>query len=77
MANLHDVVPTGPNAPAAHGTFIDCIEAYLNYAISMSERLMSENIKSVTLKQEAIDDFQKHKDTIAKDLAWSSTCRSW
>lgn len=60
-----------------HGTYIACIEAYLENVFKITERLMTENIKSVTPKQEAVDDFQEHKDTIAKDLSWTSTCRSW
>ncbi|CAK7199450.1 hypothetical protein SEUCBS139899_002130 [Sporothrix eucalyptigena] len=68
---------TGPNCPAAHGTFIPCIEAYLNYAFSAAERLMTEDIKSITVKQAAVDDFQAHKDDIVQDLVWTSGCRSW
>ncbi|KIW22097.1 uncharacterized protein PV07_12513 [Cladophialophora immunda] len=67
----------GPNAPAAHGTFIPCIEAYIQYAFDVVERLMTENIKSISPKKEAVDDFQEHKDNIVKDLVWTSTCRSW
>jgi hypothetical protein len=76
-ADLMNVVSTGPNAPAAHGTFIACIEAYLNYAFTAVERLMTENIKSIAPKEEAVDDFQEHKDDIVQDLVWTSSCRSW
>lgn len=38
---------------------------------------MMEDIKSITVKEEAVDDFQKHKDDIVKDLVWTSGCRSW
>lgn len=68
---------TGPNCPAAHGTFIPGIEAYIRYAFSAAERLMTEDIKSITVKQATIDDFQAHKDDIVKDLVWTSGCRSW
>lgn len=67
----------GPNAPAAHGAFISSIEGYLNYIFLAVERLMTENIKSICVKEEAVDDFQEHKDDIVKDLVWTSTCRSW
>jgi hypothetical protein len=77
MVNLDYAVPTGPNSPAAHGTFLACVEGYLNYAFNIVERLMTENIKSVSPKQEAVDDFQQHKDNIANDLVWTSGCRSW
>ncbi|VUC29175.1 unnamed protein product, partial [Clonostachys rosea] len=68
---------TGPSAPVAHGTFIPCIETYVNYAFNAVERLMTEGIKSITVKEEAVNDFQEHKDDIVKDLVWTSGCRSW
>lgn len=57
-------------------TFTPCIETCVNYALS-AVGLMMEDIKSITVKEEAVDDFQKHKDDIVKDLVWTSGCRSW
>lgn len=75
--SLSSTVTTGPAAPAAHGTFIPCIEAYLTYIFAIAQRLMTENIKSLSPKMEAVNDFQEHKDNIVQDLVWTSTCRSW
>ncbi|KIW84799.1 hypothetical protein Z517_00187 [Fonsecaea pedrosoi CBS 271.37] len=70
-------ITSGPNSPTANGALIPCFEFCLRFAYNAAEKLMTENIKSITPKQEAVDDFQEHKDSVMKDLVWTSSCRSW
>jgi hypothetical protein len=77
LLSSSDLVSLGPNGPAAHGTLIPFLQAYVNYAFNAVEKLMRENIKSISIKEEAVADFQEHKDNFVKDKVWTSECRSW
>jgi hypothetical protein len=39
--------------------------------------MQTEDIKSFMPKQEAVDDFKRHRELFLKRTAWSSPCRSW
>lgn len=71
------IVASGPNFPLAKGALIPCLEKCIEYAFKAAEKIQTQGIKALSPKEEAVDDFQEHKDAIMKDLVWSSACRSW
>jgi hypothetical protein len=71
------VVVAGPNFTLANGVFIPCIEKIFQYFFTAIEKLATEGVKSLSPKPEAVAEFQLHKDTVMKDLVWTSNCRSW
>ncbi len=45
--------------------------------LRMIHKFQTQDIKSVTVTQEAVDDFREHVDEFMKRTAWSTNCRSW
>lgn len=70
-------VATGPNCPLANGTFIPCLERIISHVYDLIIKAQKQGIKSISPKAEAVDDFQEYKDSLMKDLVWTSDCRSW
>ncbi|CAG9977251.1 unnamed protein product [Clonostachys byssicola] len=68
---------TGPNFPLANGSLLACLEQTLRYAFMAVQKLQTQKVKSVSPKPEAVAEFQEHKDTLMKELVWTSHCRSW
>lgn len=68
---------SGPNFPLANGTLIPCLERTVRYAFEAVAKIQNQGVKSLSPKPDAVEDFQEHKDSLMKDLAWSSGCRSW
>ena len=67
----------GPNSPVGHGSILPILEQSAKYILRMIHKCQTEGIKSVTPKQEAVDDFVEHIDVFMERTAWSSRCRSW
>ena len=70
-------VTSGPNFPLANGCLIPCLERCVHYAFDAVEKIRTQNIKSLSPSTAAVNDFQEHKDSLMKDLVWTSECRSW
>jgi hypothetical protein len=43
----------------------------------MMKKMQAEQIKSLAVKQEALDDIYAHFDEYHKTTVWSEECRSW
>ena len=71
------LVVCGPNFPIANGTLVPCLEASLRYAFKAVEKIQRDGIRAMFPKQEAVDEYQIHKDSLMKDMVWSSSCHSW
>jgi hypothetical protein len=71
------IVASGPNFPLANGSLVPCLERCVLYAFEAASKISREGIKSLTPKKGAVDEFQEHKDSVMKDLVWTSPCRSW
>lgn len=39
--------------------------------------MQTENIKSMEVKREAVDDFLEHKNALMTKMVWTGDCRSW
>ncbi|KAL2836227.1 putative dimethylaniline monooxygenase [Aspergillus pseudodeflectus] len=67
----------GPFGPYGHGSILPIIEIITRYIEKFLTKLARENIKSFYPKQEAVDDFRRHRELFLLRTAWSSPCRSW
>jgi len=43
----------------------------------MMRKIQTETIKSIDVKQEALDDIYAHFDEFHKTTVWQEECRSW
>ncbi|KAL4807424.1 hypothetical protein BDV18DRAFT_168298 [Aspergillus unguis] len=68
---------SGPNFTLANGVFIPSVEKIVHHIFAIASKMQTEGLKAVSPTQEAVDDFQEHKDALMKDLVWTSGCRSW
>ncbi|KAL4865169.1 hypothetical protein BDV12DRAFT_211233 [Aspergillus spectabilis] len=67
----------GPFGPYGHGSILPIIEVITRYIEKFITKLARENIKSFYPKQEAVDEFRRHRELFLLRTAWSSPCRSW
>lgn len=67
----------GPNAVIAHGSLIEAFNWTADYIVSWLYKMATENIKSVTPRQDAIDEFVAYGDQVHKGLVWTDSCQSW
>lgn len=45
--------------------------------MKMMRKIQTENIESIAVKQEALDDIYGHFDEFHRDTVWQEECRSW
>lgn len=67
----------GPSSPIGHGSVLPIIEHVTKYIIQMLFKCQTQGIRSVSPKQEAVDDFAEHIDEFMQRTAWTTHCRSW
>jgi cation diffusion facilitator CzcD-associated flavoprotein CzcO len=73
--NYYTIV--GPGATWSNGTLIPSIETTIEYAIKCIKKISTEGIKSMDVKQEALDEIYAHFDEFHKTTVWREECRSW
>jgi hypothetical protein len=49
----------------------------VEYAVKMMKKIQSEQIRSIAVKQDALDDIYAHFDEFHKTTVWKEECRSW
>lgn len=59
-ANSPSVGSLGPNCPAGHGSFVTVLEAAQNYVCKTIRKMQTENIRSIEVKKEAVDEYNEH-----------------
>jgi hypothetical protein len=67
----------GPGATWSSGTLLPSIETTIEYSIKMMKKMQHEGIKSMEVKQEAVNDIYAHFDEFHKTTVWQEECRSW
>lgn len=67
----------GPAAPIGHGSVLPITEHAAKYILHMIRKCQTQDVKSVSVSQEAVDDFNEHIQEFMKRTAWSTHCRSW
>lgn len=73
--NFYTIV--GPGATWSSGTLLPSIETSVEYSVKMMRKIQTEAIKSIDVKQEALDDIYAHFDEFHKTTVWQEECRSW
>lgn len=68
---------TGPNALIGHGSLMESLGWSAEYMIKWIRKIATEDIKSITPKEAAVEDFVEYTDRIHKTLTWTGACRSW
>jgi cation diffusion facilitator CzcD-associated flavoprotein CzcO len=67
----------GPNSPVGNGPFLIAVEAQADYMLKMMNRWQTENIKSFSPKDAAVDDFVEFTQKWMESAIWREDCRSW
>ncbi|KAI9745058.1 MAG: hypothetical protein M1818_001336 [Claussenomyces sp. TS43310] len=67
----------GPFGPYGHGSVISSVEVITRHVEQIIKKMQLEDIKSFVPKQEAVDDFKRHRELYLKRTVWDSPCRSW
>lgn len=73
--NFYTIV--GPGATWSSGTLLPSIETSVEYSVKMMRKIQTEGIKSIAVKQDALDDIYAHFDEFHKTTVWQEECRSW
>lgn len=73
--NFYTIV--GPGATWSSGTLLPSIETSVEYAVKCMRKMQKEQIRSMDVKQEALDDIYTHFDEFHKTTVWQEECRSW
>lgn len=83
-SDLHDIFSfpnfftmVGPGATWSNGTLLPSIETSVEYALKMIRKMQTEHIKSMEVKQEALDEIYAHFDEYHKTTVFQENCRSW
>lgn len=53
------------------------VELYLDNILTVLHKMQTDNIKAISPRQAAADDFVEHADLWLKRTAWAGPCPSW
>jgi len=67
----------GPNTGLGHNSMIYMIESQTNYILDAIQKMQQQNIKSLEVKQEIQDKFNKEIQKKLEGTVWQSGCKSW
>ncbi|KAL5592391.1 hypothetical protein FOBRF1_013417 [Fusarium oxysporum] len=67
----------GPNTPLAHGSLLAVMWFTVVYISKWIRKISKQNIKSVQVRQDALDDFNVYAQELMKKTVWTGDCRSW
>jgi hypothetical protein len=67
----------GPSAPIGHGSVLPIVEHSTKYILKMIHKCQTQDVKAVTVNQQAVDDFDEHIQVFMQRTAWTTHCRSW
>lgn len=67
---------SGPNAPVGHGSLMAGIGWSADYICQWIRKIAEEDIKSVQVQADAVEEFNAYSDEIMQTLAWSGGCHS-
>ncbi|KAI1027851.1 hypothetical protein LB503_011861 [Fusarium chuoi] len=67
----------GPNTPLAHGSLLAVMSFTVDYIARWIRKISTQNIKSVQVRQDALDDFNVYAQELIQTTVWTGDCRSW
>ncbi|KAK4704328.1 hypothetical protein P7C70_g1880, partial [Phenoliferia sp. Uapishka_3] len=70
-------VVNGPNSSVGSGSLLVMFEREVDYIIAAISKMQRENIKAMSVKQSAVDDFMEFIANYFPKTVYSEKCRSW
>ncbi|CAG7918819.1 unnamed protein product [Penicillium olsonii] len=67
----------GPNFPVSHGTVYTALVFACQYALKWTRKIATEDIKSLDVRKESVDDYNVWSQEYLKRTAFSGECSSW
>ncbi|CZR66722.1 related to monooxigenase [Phialocephala subalpina] len=67
----------GPNSPYAHGDTLAIMEWTAEYILKWCKKIACEDISTVTVKKDIVDDFNIYSHEFLKRTVWAGGCRMW
>ena len=67
----------GPNTGLGHNSMIYMIESQTNYVVDAIQKMISQNIRSIEVKEKVQEDFNEEIQRKLKNTIWDSGCKSW
>lgn len=60
-----------------HGSLVEGLGWCADYMIKWFKKVLTEDIRSIEPRQEALKDFVRYGDEVQGSLTWTGSCRSW
>ncbi|KAF4331907.1 monooxygenase [Fusarium beomiforme] len=67
----------GPNTPLAHGSLLAVMSFTVDYISRWIRKISTQNIKSILVRQDALNDYNVYVQELLKTTVWTGDCRSW
>jgi len=67
----------GPNTNLGHNSIIFILECQVSYVLSCVKAIISKNLKSINLKPDILEQYQKKVSEDIKGTAYATGCRNW
>ncbi|KAL3442014.1 hypothetical protein BJX65DRAFT_321727 [Aspergillus insuetus] len=67
----------GPRGNWGIGSALNTHEVQVDYMVKMIKRIQAENIKSLTVKQDAVNHLYQHMEAFHERTVWTADCKSW
>lgn len=67
----------GPNSAVGSGSLLVLFERVVDYIVLAMQKMQRENIRAMSIKQGAVDDFMEYVDAYFPKTVYSQKCRSW
>ncbi|PGH26724.1 hypothetical protein AJ80_01670 [Polytolypa hystricis UAMH7299] len=67
----------GPNCAISHGSVLTQISWTCDYILKWAKKIATEDIKSIDVKKDAVDDYNAYAQEFLKRMVWADDCRSW
>ncbi|KAJ5162533.1 hypothetical protein N7492_007925 [Penicillium capsulatum] len=67
----------GPNFTVSHGSLLAGVSFVCDYIVRWIRKITTEDIKSIDVKKDSIDEYNIWAQEYLKRTAWAGTCRSW
>jgi hypothetical protein len=66
----------GPNPPISHGSVPSTMSWMADYLLRWIQRINREDIRTVSVRAEAVDDFNVYSQEFLKRTVWAGGCRT-
>lgn len=70
-------IVNGPNSSLGSGSLLVLFEREVDYIVEAIAKMQRENLKTMSVKQGAVDDFMEYVATYFQKTVYSEKCRSW